>query len=402
MAMPRKVIAVQGDCLGSTLNLWYNVSIMQHQKKSFQKAFVQAPGVSLDEAGNVIIESVFPSAPRVPEPPTTISLHIPSEPASEEVDHALSERQHRVEKLCSSREQVIGEASSYIGQNVAATREAYRQVPSAVWMLSTRGKSALSETVRFVSTFTVIFVFLFVGLNYQSFWQILRPHLRPEEERARTAAMEQITDPGLQRKLLRLPSLTVAGMSREALPPLDLLVAPPDTRIVIPKIAKNVPVSRPSPDALEREDWAKFDDDLQLALKDGVVHYPGTARPGQRGNAFYTGHSSYYPWDKGRYKDVFARLPELTIGDEYVIYSRGRAHHYRVTHVFEVMPNDVSVLDQPPGKQMSTLMTCTPIGTTLRRLIVQGEEFNTITGEIIVGELPAAERVARPEIMLPI
>ena len=100
-----------------------------------------------------------------------------------------------------------------------------------------------------------------------------------------------------------------------------------------------------------------------------------------------TGHSSYYPWDDGNYKDVFARLSELDVGDTYTSYYGGDRHTYRVTKKYEVKPNNVSVLDQPTTKRLSTLMTCTPVGTTLRRLIVQAEEIDLISGEVLkVGE----------------
>jgi LPXTG-site transpeptidase (sortase) family protein len=300
-------------------------------------------------------------------------------------------------------EQEARAATDRIASAVASSRQEYRTIPYAVWVVTRKGRNLLREFTRFASTFAVIFSILFVSLNYQSFWQILSPYLRPEEERARSLALQRIVDPSLSQKLQRIPSLTTAGADMAALPLLDLSVLPPDTRLVIPKIGKNVPITHPSSNALEREDWKAFDEEIQRELKNGVVHYPGTARPGQRGNAFFTGHSSYYPWDSGRYKDVFARLPELVVGDVYVIYDHGRAHHYRVTNVFEVMPDDASVLDQPFNRQMSTLMTCVPIGTTLRRLIVQGEEFDPLTGELILSDIYAVdERLPTPEVLLPI
>lgn len=375
----------------------------QKSDHSFQSSSIRAPGVSYDGRGNVIITAMFPEPPRLPrtvaEP---LTLYIPLERSSGEAERALCLRQERSEHLCRQREECVRTASEHIQSTLTETRQAYQIIPAAVWVLSKKGKSAALESARFASTFVAIFSVLFIALNYQSFWQILKPHLQPEEEQARSLALQQIVDPLLQRKLQRIPFLTVAGMDMGAIPPVDLPVAPPDTRLIIPKIGKNIPIERPPSDALEREDWMAFDESLQEALRDGIVHYPGTARPGQRGNAFFTGHSSYYPWDDGRYKDVFARLPELAVGDEYVIYDRSIAHHYRVTHVFEVMPDDTSVLDQPPDKQMSTLMTCTPVGTTLRRLIVQGEEFHPLTGELILSDTYADGRLPTGEVLLPI
>jgi len=52
----------------------------------------------------------------------------------------------------------------------------------------------------------------------------------------------------------------------------------------------------------------------------------------------------------------------------------------------------VDVLDQPVGKRLGTLMTCVPVGTTLRRLIITADEVDPATGvPLEVGEQPARE-----------
>ncbi|HLD63785.1 MAG TPA: hypothetical protein VI913_02705, partial [Candidatus Peribacteraceae bacterium] len=54
---------------------------------------------------------------------------------------------------------------------------------------------------------------------------------------------------------------------------------------------------------------------------------------------------------------------------------------------------NVDVLRQPLDQRLSTLMTCTPVGTTLRRLILLAQEVDPVTGEpLAVGE--HAERPA--------
>ncbi|MBT3835604.1 sortase, partial [Candidatus Peribacteria bacterium] len=162
-----------------------------------------------------------------------------------------------------------------------------------------------------------------------------------------------------------------------------ITVSPPDNRLVIPKIGKNIPLVEVSDAALKRQDWKTFEKDVQHALRFGAVRYPGTAEPGQVGNIFITGHSSYYPWDFGGYKDVFVLLHTLEIGDKYSIYYEGDIHHYLVSEKYEVSPRDVSVLEQPDDKFSSMLMTCSPVGTTLKRLIVRADEINSETNEII-------------------
>ncbi len=246
----------------------------------------------------------------------------------------------------------------------------------------------VTDTIRFGGTFALIFSTLFVGINYQSFFQIARAELALGTDIKTEQALEGISGGKADKR----NSAAFAGFSARS--DSDILaylpaVGPFEDRLVIPKLGKNVPVVRPSMEALMKQDWKTFENDIQTALHGGVVHYPGSARPGQAGNFFLTGHSSYYPWDDGDYKDVFARLSELVIGDTYSVYYGGDRHTYRVTKKYEVKPSDVSVLDQPTSQRISTLMTCTPVGTTLRRLIVQAEEIDPATGEILkVGEKP--------------
>lgn len=252
------------------------------------------------------------------------------------------------------------------------------------------------DTVRFGGTFAVIFATLFVGINYQSFWQIARAELALGSDITTEQALSDITDGSKAAKAYGALQSSGEENILKYLP----TVGPNEDRLIIPKLGKNVPIVRPSMEALMKEDWKKFEEDIQIALHDGVVHYPGSARPGQAGNFFLTGHSSYYPWDDGRYKDVFARLGELDIGDTYSVYYGGDKHTYRITKKYEVKPSDVSVLDQPTTQRTATLMTCTPVGTTLRRLIVQAEEIDPGSGEPLkVGER-MTEKIENPYMRL--
>lgn len=252
----------------------------------------------------------------------------------------------------------------------------------------TKLKLFIVDTVRFGGTFAGIFVVLFVMINYQSFFQIAKAQLALGDDLKTEQALEHMV------------SRNQEGSSTESNSSTNLLsylptVGPYEDRLIIPKLGENVPIVRPSMDSLMNEDWKKFEDDIQEALHDGVVHYPGSAKPGQAGNFFLTGHSSYYPWDSGKYKNVFARLKDLEPGDVYSVYYGGDRHTYRVTSKREVKPNDVSVLDQPTDKRIATLMTCTPIGTTLKRLIILAEEIDPATGEkLTVGEKVTEEQIA--------
>src|SRR6185295_4994485 len=71
-------------------------------------------------------------------------------------------------------------------------------------------------------------------------------------------------------------------------------------RLEIPSLKINVPI-------IWSKDTNSFDKDLQS----GVVHYPGTALPGQIGTTYISGHSSNYVWAKGSYNHVFTHLGDL-------------------------------------------------------------------------------------------
>ncbi len=242
------------------------------------------------------------------------------------------------------------------------------------------------DILRFGGTFALIFGVLFIALNYQSFWEIGAARLRP-----------LLAGPAVDTAQFDLTHDIVNSPAADARTPGNLLsflppVGPPEDRMIIPKLGLNVPLEEPSYAALLREDWSQVEKDIQSALQKGVVHYPGTARPGQAGNFFVTGHSSYYPWDAGKFKTVFARLGELEVGDEYVVYYHGDKHRYIIETKKEVKPSDISVLDQPPDRRISTLMTCTPVGTTLRRLIIVAHEVDPLTAEPMkVGERPSEQ-----------
>jgi LPXTG-site transpeptidase (sortase) family protein len=147
-----------------------------------------------------------------------------------------------------------------------------------------------------------------------------------------------------------------------------------DNRIVIPNLEINAPVVEPELglEAVQNKNWEALEEQIQGSLLDGVVHYPGTAAPGQKGNAFLTGHSSNVFWEKSIFNTVFALLPKIQVGDDIFVTYDQREYHYKVIEKKEVLPNDVSILKQGPEKQL-TLVTCTPVGTTLKRLVVTAE-----------------------------
>lgn len=113
--------------------------------------------------------------------------------------------------------------------------------------------------------------------------------------------------------------------------------------------------------------------EIQNALKNGAVHYAGSALPGEFGNAYIVGHSSDSPFGPGSYKTVFARLPEIELASQIKISYQGNEYIYEVTETKAVEADDLSVLDQPVNRKLLTLQTSYPVGTALKRFIIVAE-----------------------------
>jgi sortase A len=106
-----------------------------------------------------------------------------------------------------------------------------------------------------------------------------------------------------------------------------------------------------------------------------VVHYGSTALPGQAGNVALFGHSSNDWWEPGNYKFVFVLLDKLAPGDKVTVDFQSKRYTYEVTSSKVVEPTDVGVL-APTSTPTLTLITCSPPGTSLRRLIVTAKQVD--------------------------
>jgi LPXTG-site transpeptidase (sortase) family protein len=146
--------------------------------------------------------------------------------------------------------------------------------------------------------------------------------------------------------------------------------APGDARIAMTLVIKKINVEAPI--ILSKSEDEKM---LQKDLENGVVHYPGTAMPGIRGNTYIAGHSSNYMWSKGSYNYVFKNLNKLNEGDEIMIISRlanGKeiTHTYHVAITEEVVADDPRIFAESQSKEL-TLTTCWPLGSNARRIMVK-------------------------------
>jgi sortase A len=107
-------------------------------------------------------------------------------------------------------------------------------------------------------------------------------------------------------------------------------------------------------------------------LKRSLIQYAGPA-PGEYGNVVIVGHSTLPQlFNPKNYLTIFSTLYRLKEGkDEIILEYGGTFYRYEVEEIFEVMPTDLSVLDQDYNRRCLTLITCSPPGTYLRRLIIK-------------------------------
>jgi sortase A len=109
-------------------------------------------------------------------------------------------------------------------------------------------------------------------------------------------------------------------------------------------------------------------------------HYAGTALPGEIGNVFIYGHSVVpFFFDPNNYKTIFSNLHKLEDGDTIELEYNGKTFKYEVFEKKIFNPEEVNPLATLTPAYLNektiSLMTCTPPGTTLKRLVVGAKQI---------------------------
>ncbi|GAA2527930.1 class C sortase [Rarobacter incanus] len=104
-------------------------------------------------------------------------------------------------------------------------------------------------------------------------------------------------------------------------------------------------------------------------LEHGIGHLQGTSLPvgGVGTHAVLTGHRGLAS------STLFTNLDKVKIGDTFTIEVFGRVLEYRVDDIKIVQPDETKALRQQPGRDIVTLVTCTPLGINTQRILVTGE-----------------------------
>lgn len=125
-------------------------------------------------------------------------------------------------------------------------------------------------------------------------------------------------------------------------------------RIRIPSIKVDLPVYHGTSNAV---------------LEHGIGHLEGTALPvgGASTHAVVTGHRGLAT------SDLFTNLDKVSVNDSFTVEVFGELLTYRVTETLVVKPEDTESLLIQPGRDIMTLVTCTPLGINSHRILVTGE-----------------------------
>lgn len=113
-------------------------------------------------------------------------------------------------------------------------------------------------------------------------------------------------------------------------------------------------------------------------LSKHLVQYYGTPNPTEKGTAVIFGHSTIPAWfDPHNYKAIFATLHTIKIGDQVVIGIKDFQYKYKIFSITITDPTDVTMFSQNNDNSYITIVTCTPPGTTWKRLVVRASLENS-------------------------
>jgi sortase (surface protein transpeptidase) len=255
---------------------------------------------------------------------------------------------------------------------------------------------------KYLLTSSIIFIVLLLWANYNAYIDIAKSYLSPESMKITKDSMytsinntsiiksanwdneksenekkedwleKQISE---EEKMDNVKNKTYHSMEKlvwyNKEIPINIDMMPYESRIIIPKIWKNIPLIDVEQKTVNNV--KELEDVFMKELEDWVVRYPWSWKPGEVWNSFIFWHSSNFPWVPGEYNDVFALLWDLRIDDDIIVYYNQKKYIYKVIEKNVVKPWDTYVLKQMKKRKWTkeiSLMTCWPVWTTLNRMIV--------------------------------
>ncbi len=109
----------------------------------------------------------------------------------------------------------------------------------------------------------------------------------------------------------------------------------------------------------------------EAVLQVGAGHIEGSSFPiaGESVHALISGHRGLPS------AMLFTNLDMLEVGDTFTMHVLDEAYTYRIYDIETVLPSDLYSLNIRQGKDLCTLITCTPYGINSHRLLIHGERI---------------------------
>lgn len=192
-----------------------------------------------------------------------------------------------------------------------------------------------------------------------------------EEVEASEAATEETT----ASPETAVPSESTEPPSETTEPPEATETTGSETEVTEPEAG---PVEDAPEDAVEDDRLPRLGVSLPIyhgteeeTLDRGVGHLIGSSLPigGSSTHAILTGHSGLAS------QKMFSDLDKLEMGDTFYLEVLNEVLAYEVDQINTVLPHDTTYLGLEKGKDLCTLVTCTPFGVNTHRLLVRGHRI---------------------------
>ena len=161
-------------------------------------------------------------------------------------------------------------------------------------------------------------------------------------------------------------------------PTVTLTKVSAENRLIIPKLNVDVPLN-----------FGVSIDGVMDAMNYGVVHYRvsgASAYPGEVGNFVVMGHSAGDIYSSNQYKFIFSGLERLEVGDIMYVHYNTVRYTYKMVGREIIWPTEVDKLVINTDKPMMTLVTCWPLGTSQKRLLISAEQISPSTANAVAQE----------------
>lgn len=164
------------------------------------------------------------------------------------------------------------------------------------------------------------------------------------------------------------PTATVAEAGAQPAPTVVYPIGPPPVRLVIPSIGVDIPVITVGTvkKLIGGQTYEVWD-----TVANAAAYHKTSAPPGYIGNTVLNGHRDIHG-------AVFAHLDQVQVGDPIMVYTDDHEFVYIVSEILEVPEKHASAAQRAENQRLIgylpedrlTLITCTPYGTNLNRLLV--------------------------------